>query len=69
MAENKSLILVDGELVKKSRQTPHRTSPDSLVMISTSPPKHLLDLAVEVDKRLPSWFAREVSRLQIFLGQ
>lgn len=66
MEENKSFILVQAELVNKSRQAPHFTRPDRREKVATSVPIHFLGLAVHVDDIVPYLGEREGSELQIF---
>lgn len=66
MAENKSSILVDLELVKKSKEASHDTSPAKYDKIATSVPLHILVLVVQFNNSIPSKFEQKVSELKHF---
>lgn len=53
-AENKSLILVNAEHVKKAKKVPVRSSKSSHEKVTDSIPKHLLGLSTELESEIPS---------------
>lgn len=66
MAENKSLILLNAELVTQSKQAPYGTPLARNEKIAASVPIPLLDLAVQVHNNVPSWVEQEFRELPNF---
>lgn len=58
MAENKSIILVNVELVNKPKQALHGTLPARHERIATAVPVHLFRFAIRIDTNLSSWVER-----------
>lgn len=66
ITENKSLIVINTELVNQSKHAPYGIPLDRNEKIATSLPRPLLGLAVEVNNNVSSWIEGNVSELQQF---
>lgn len=60
MADNKGLILVNAELVNKSKQAPHGSPPARQEKIATSISIYLLAFALHVNNNIPYPVQQEI---------
>lgn len=66
MTKNKRFFLVKAELLNQWKQAPHGINLARHERIATSAPINSLNLTVQVDSEVVSWFEQEITDLQCF---